>query len=53
MCIVETVTESDGTYTAFCYCGWSTDGIESDTAAESIAQQHQNGFDAANPPVSG
>lgn len=49
MCITDVAKETDGTYTAFCYCGWSTNDIESSPAAESIAREHEQNSDARQP----
>ena len=46
MCYADTVTNDDGTATAFCYCGWSADHATPE-AADTDAERHQNAADAA------
>ena len=47
MCIADTVDNGDGTFSAFCYCGWSTDGFTTADAAEHAASVHQTATDDA------
>jgi hypothetical protein len=46
MCYADTVTNDDGTATAFCYCGWSADHATPE-AADTDAERHQTAADAA------
>ncbi|GAB3671509.1 hypothetical protein REH65_00155 [Saccharopolyspora sp. ID03-671] len=41
MCHADTITNNDGTTTAFCYCGWSQNCATLEIA-ETAAEQHQN-----------
>jgi hypothetical protein len=42
----DTVTNDDGTATAFCYCGWSADHATPE-AADTDAERHQTAADVA------
>ena len=44
MCEPETTDNGDGTFTAFCYCGWSTDDFDSQILAEAHAEDHGRDF---------
>lgn len=44
MCYADTITENDGTVTAYCYCGWS-ETHPTQEAADAAAEQHQNAQD--------
>ncbi|GAA3863499.1 hypothetical protein GCM10022243_32550 [Saccharothrix violaceirubra] len=46
MCYADTLTNDDGTATAFCYCGWSADHATPE-AADTDAERHQTAADAA------
>lgn len=45
MCYADTITETDGTVTAFCYCGWVEKG-HTQKSADEAAYAHQNAQDA-------
>ncbi|MEV8444159.1 hypothetical protein AB0425_42865 [Actinosynnema sp. NPDC051121] len=49
MCYADTVTNDDGTATAFCCCGWSADHATPE-AADTDAERHQVTADAAESP---
>ncbi|MFD8497311.1 hypothetical protein [Amycolatopsis sp. NPDC059657] len=46
MCIVDTTTETDGTVTVFCYCGWHDYGHATQESADVAAYAHQELADA-------
>lgn len=46
MCYADTAANSDGTATAFCYCGWQEIHPTLD-AADTAAETHQRNADAA------
>lgn len=46
MCYADTVTNDDGTATAFCHCGWSADHATPE-AADADAERHQLAADVA------
>ncbi|PSL51386.1 hypothetical protein B0I31_12115 [Saccharothrix carnea] len=50
MCYADTVTNDDGTATAFCCCGWSADHATPD-AADADAERHQTAADATESPL--
>ena len=45
MCFSDSTAESDGTFTADCYCGWVEHGHPSQDAADRAADEHQNRVD--------
>lgn len=45
MCVVETFANEDGTFSAWCNCGWSDDGHATDESAARAAGAHQSAFD--------
>ncbi|MEV8438810.1 hypothetical protein AB0425_15660 [Actinosynnema sp. NPDC051121] len=49
MCYADTVTNDDGTATAFCYCGWSADHATPE-AADADGERHQTDADNAESP---
>ncbi|WP_157434240.1 MULTISPECIES: hypothetical protein [Actinoalloteichus] len=41
MCFADTLTETDDTVTAYCYCGWVEYG-HTQESADAAAESHQN-----------
>lgn len=46
MCYADTVTNDDGTTTAFCYCGWTEDHTTPESA-DAAAERHETTADNA------
>ena len=45
MCYADVTAHADGTFTAHCYCGWSSDPaapFRTEAEAERAAAEHQN-----------